>query len=101
MRTEIAVLNAATCNAEVSSGCGQTPAIIKVGDNATGVAVSVKTDTIYATSFSGDKVFVINGATCNGTDHSGCGHFAATITVGAGPFAGSTTRRTRRTCREQ
>jgi DNA-binding beta-propeller fold protein YncE len=88
---EIAVFNAAICNAEVSSGCGQTPAVINVGDNTTGIAVSVKTDTIYATSVgipfaSGDTVAVINGATCDGTDHSGCGHLAATITVGAGPF---------------
>ena len=88
---EIAVFNAATCNAEVSSGCGQTPAVINVADNTAGIAVSVKTDTIYATSVgipfaSGDTVAVINGATCDGTDHSGCGHLAATITVGAGPF---------------
>ena len=88
---EIAVFNAATCNAELSSGCGQTPAVINVGDNTTGIAVSVKTDTIYATSVgipfaSGDTVAVINGTTCDGTDHSGCGHLAATITVGAGPF---------------
>ena len=29
---------------------------------------------------------VINGAACNGTHHSGCGHLAATATVGMGTF---------------
>ena len=28
---------------------------------------------------------MINGATCNGTNHSGCGHLAATAKVGLGP----------------
>ena len=31
-------------------------------------------------------MLVINGATCNGTDHSGCGHIAATVTVGLGAY---------------
>ena len=54
------------------------------------LAVSAATDTIYApnsgSSFSGDTMSVINGATCNGTSHSGCSHLAATVTVGSGPF---------------
>jgi hypothetical protein len=29
---------------------------------------------------------VINGATCNGTNHSGCGHLAATVHVGLVPL---------------
>jgi len=29
---------------------------------------------------------VINGATCNGSHHSGCGHLAATIRAGRAPF---------------
>ncbi|MGA8415337.1 MAG: YncE family protein [Candidatus Dormiibacterota bacterium] len=88
---ELAVMNAATCNAEVTSGCGQTPSVVAISENTAAVAVSVKQDTIYATNVgnpfaSGDTVDVVNGATCNGTDHSGCGSLAATLTVGAGPF---------------
>jgi DNA-binding beta-propeller fold protein YncE len=81
----IAVVNAATCNAEVPSGCGQKPAIIKVGANTNFIAVSAKTDTIYAPSTNSGKVFVINGATCNGVDHSGCGRIAAKVSVGYQP----------------
>jgi DNA-binding beta-propeller fold protein YncE len=84
-------VNVASCNAKDASGCGQTPAVITVGANTSVIAVSAKTDTIYAPSAgspfaTGDKVYVIDGATCNGTNHSGCGHVAATVTVGLGPY---------------
>ena len=86
----VAVVNAATCNATHTSGCGQTPAVVKVGAGTAVLAVSAATDTIYApnsgSSFSGDTMSVINGATCNGTSHSGCSHLAATVTVGSGPY---------------
>jgi DNA-binding beta-propeller fold protein YncE len=85
----VAVLNTATCNAQTTSGCAQTPALLTVGPYTQQLAVSVATDTIYAPSggpsFSGDTVAVINGATCNATDHSGCGQHATTVTVGLGP----------------
>ena len=40
-------------------------------------------------NFSGttDTVSVINGATCNGAQHSGCAQTPPTVTVGAGPDA--------------
>jgi DNA-binding beta-propeller fold protein YncE len=81
----VAVVNAATCNAEDHSGCGQTPAVIKVGQGTFALAVSAATDTIYAPSGADNTVAVINGATCNGTDHTGCGRLAATATVGLDP----------------
>jgi DNA-binding beta-propeller fold protein YncE len=88
----IAVVNAAACNAENTSGCGQAPAVVKVGQGTLALAVSVITDTVYAPasgpnfSFGGDTVALINGATCNGTNHTGCRHLAATAKVGLGPF---------------
>jgi DNA-binding beta-propeller fold protein YncE len=86
----VAVVNAATCNAARTSGCGQSPAVIQVGAGTAVLAVSAATDTIYApnsgSSFSGDTMSVINGATCNATNHSGCSHLAATVTVGSGPY---------------
>jgi DNA-binding beta-propeller fold protein YncE len=86
----VAIVNAATCNATDTSGCGQAPAVVKVGTGTFfGLAVSEATDTIYGPNaglgFTGDTMSVINGATCNGTDHSGCGHLAATVKVGPGP----------------
>ena len=73
----ISVFNAATCNAAHTTGCGQTPAVLKVGHSAGGnsalsLAVDQATNTIYATNvvtntepFRGDSVYVINGATCD------------------------------------
>jgi DNA-binding beta-propeller fold protein YncE len=83
----IAVVNVAACNAEVTVGCAQTPGVIKIAGTILSVAVSAKTDTIYAPIVSGDTVDVFNGARCNGTNHSGCGHLAATAIVGLNPFA--------------
>jgi DNA-binding beta-propeller fold protein YncE len=95
---QVAVVDAATCNAVRASGCGQTPAVVEVGAFTSVLAVSTATDTIYApnsgASFSGDTMSVINGATCNGTQHSGCSHLAATVTVGSGPFGVAVDART-------
>ena len=95
---KVAVVNAATCNAQDTSGCGQPPAVVKVGIGTVILAVSAATDTIYGPAsgvqFSGDSVAVINGATCNGTDHSGCGRLAATAQVGSAPYGAAVSDRT-------
>jgi DNA-binding beta-propeller fold protein YncE len=95
---QVAVVNAATCNAIRTSGCGQTPAVVNVGDGTVVLAVSTATDTIYGPnsgmSFSGHTMSVINGATCNSTSRSGCSHLAATVPVGAGPFGVAVNNRT-------
>jgi YVTN family beta-propeller protein len=94
----VAVVNAATCNAQHTSGCGQAPGAVKVGKGTFVLAVSAATDTVYAPSAgaqgNGHTVAVINGAACNGTDHSGCGHLAATIQVGLLPFGVAVNDRT-------
>jgi hypothetical protein len=91
---QVAVINAAACNATDTSGCGQTPAQVNVAKGTFTVAVSPATDTVYASGtglfipgkgFTGQTIAVINGATCDGTDHSGCGHLAATIRAGRAP----------------
>jgi YVTN family beta-propeller protein len=88
--SRVAVINAATCNAQNTTGCGQTPAVANVGQGTFALAVSTATDTIYAPNhglnFNGDTVSVLNGATCNAANHSGCGHLAATVKVGLAPY---------------
>ena len=61
-----------------------------MGKGTFNLAVSAATNTIYAANsglmnFNGDTVSVINGASCDGTSHSGCGHLAAIAKVGLGP----------------
>jgi DNA-binding beta-propeller fold protein YncE len=98
----VGVVNAATCNASDTSGCGQAPAVVTVGQCTFSLAVSAATDTVYAPSAGsvasgctdGDTVSVIDGATCDGTDHSGCGSLAATAKVGLRPVGAAVNDRT-------
>ena len=86
----VSVINGATCNARRHTGCGQTPPTVTVGTSPFGIAVDQATDSVYVTSLGandlGDTVSVIDGATCDGTHHSGCGQTAPTVKVGTGPF---------------
>jgi YVTN family beta-propeller protein len=86
----VSVIDATTCNAEVQSGCGQAPAEVTVGSNPFGIALDPVTDTVYVTNLGpkdeGDTVSVIDAATCNADDRSGCGQTPAEVTVGSGPF---------------
>jgi DNA-binding beta-propeller fold protein YncE len=81
----LAVIDTRHCNAQDASGCGQHPAEIAVPPGSNLTAVSVETDTVYQPSFDTNTVAVINGATCNGFDHSGCGHIAAYVKAGTAP----------------
>jgi len=94
----VSVFNGATCNASHSLGCTQTPAVILVGSSGgsngseLSLVVNQKTNTIYATNlvftnpFMGNSVYMINGATCDATNTSGCGNTPATITAGNNPW---------------
>ena len=91
------VLDGATCNASDRLGCSQTPASIKFAGLANGgssafLAVDAATNTVYATDFvyssdppGGASVYVINGATCDAANKSGCGQTPATITLNPVP----------------
>jgi len=72
---EVAVLNGATCNALNTSGCGQTPATVTVpGGAAAGVALDRATHTLYVGDANEGPVSIVDAATCNATDTSGCGN---------------------------
>ena len=85
----VSVFNGATCNATDSAGCAQSPQSVTVGFGATSLAVNTLTDSIYVANFNqsnnlfaGNTVSVINGATCNASDTTGCANAPATITLG-------------------
>jgi len=93
MGNTVSVIDAATCNAEVQSGCGQTPAMVTVGSGPFGITVNATTDTVYVantgqlfTTADGHTVSVINGTTCNAAESSGCGQNPTTVLVGRAPF---------------
>ena len=85
----VSVFNGATCNAADTTGCGQAPHSVKVGFDATALAINVLTDTIYVANFAqknspfgGNAVSVIDGTTCNATTTTGCAKAPKTIILG-------------------
>ena len=83
----VAVINAATCNAAVTSGCSKRPALVSVPGGPEFLAIDPRTDTIYVADTSSGQVSVINGATCNGTTTAGCNQTPATVPAGFGALA--------------
>jgi len=85
--TTVSVIDGRTCNGQVTSGCGQTPATVTIGTAPAGVLVDEPADTVYAATVApsgAEAVWVIDGATCNATTASGCGQKPASVTAGAG-----------------
>jgi DNA-binding beta-propeller fold protein YncE len=72
----VAVFNGATCNAETSAGCGQTPAMVPLGTPGLGLPVAIFDDpanhTVYIPNGFGDDVSMLDSATCNATDLGAC-----------------------------
>jgi DNA-binding beta-propeller fold protein YncE len=81
----VSVFNGATCDATDSSGCTQVPHSVTVGFGAAALAVDTLTDTVYVANeagLAGNTVSVIDGATCNAANTTGCANAPQTITVG-------------------
>ena len=81
----VAVINGATCNAAVASGCGQTPATVAVGSNGDAVLVDPVTRSVFVVNQNDNTLSVIDGAICNALDTAGCAQHAPVVTVGSFP----------------
>ena len=81
----VSVINGATCNGSNISGCGQPPTTVAAGFGAIGVAIDKTTHKVYVTNLEDTSVSVIDGATCNGSNTSGCGHTPPKLAVGDYP----------------
>ena len=69
----VSVLDAATCDATVSSGCSTPhPRLLRTGKSPRWVTVDQATDTVYVPNGDDGTTSVLNGATCNATVTSGC-----------------------------
>jgi serine/threonine protein kinase, bacterial len=85
--TTVSVIDGATCNGEVSTGCRHTPAHVSIRTAPAGVTADQATDTIYAATvgpYGAETISVINGATCNAATVTGCGKKSPTVTAGTG-----------------
>jgi YVTN family beta-propeller protein len=85
---KVYVYNGATCNAANTTGCGNPVATVSAGSNPYGIAVDQATNTVYAPLLADGEhagsVAVINGATCNGTNTTGCGQTPTITPAGFG-----------------
>jgi YVTN family beta-propeller protein len=81
----VTVLSASSCNAHRSAGCVSGAPYVQVGNGPVAIAVDQASDTIYVVNSNSDTVSVINGATCNAQDSSGCQHTPPAVTVGSNP----------------
>ncbi len=70
------VIGVAKCNAETILGCGAPVKEVKDAGGPAAVDVDIATDSVYAVNNgvngNGNTVSLIDGATCNGNDGSGC-----------------------------
>ncbi len=84
------VIDGSTCDAQVQSGCNQTPATITVGDDPRGLAVDELTRTLYVVNHgAGDyaaSMSAIDAATCNAQNRTGCAQTPPTTPVGFGAY---------------
>jgi DNA-binding beta-propeller fold protein YncE len=69
----VSVLDAAICNATVTTGCDRRPARLRTGASPRWVTVDQATDTVYVPNGDDDTMSVLNGAMCSATVTSGCG----------------------------
>jgi YVTN family beta-propeller protein len=81
----VSVIDTLHCNAHDNTGCGQTPATVAVGDGPRSVGIVFATNTVFVGNRNDLTVSVIDGATCNGGDTTGCGQTPPTVLLGAFP----------------
>ncbi len=79
----VSVVDVRRCAGLDTAGCARTSPVIRVPGPPLGLAVDEGTDSVYVTDPFDAAVAVIDGATCNATDHSGCDQTPATARAGA------------------
>jgi DNA-binding beta-propeller fold protein YncE len=80
----VAVIDGATCNASVVTGCGRTPARATTGSGASVAVADPRTRTLYVENQDALTVSVLDAATCNARDATDCAPQAA-VQVGNEP----------------
>jgi YVTN family beta-propeller protein len=82
----VSVIDGATCNALVSSGCDQRPATVPVGGGPAGIFADHTNHTVYVANFNDHTVSMIDSAICTGSHLGGCpSQPPPTVAVGGGP----------------
>jgi DNA-binding beta-propeller fold protein YncE len=84
----VSVVNTAHCNAKVRTGCGQRVGAIALpaGSSPQSIDLDATTNTLYVADTVKNVISVINAATCNATDLSGCSQTPALVQDPSGPL---------------
>jgi YVTN family beta-propeller protein len=83
----VSVINGSACNATTTTGCGQTLPTVTVGFGPSDLALDSANHTVVVTNIEDTSVSVINAATCNAANHTGCHQTPPTDAVGNYPTA--------------
>ena len=81
----VSVIDGANCNGHDTTGCSRTPATAPAEFGSNGIAIDHTTHEVYVTNIEDTSVSVINGATCNGSDTTGCPDPPTDVSVGNYP----------------
>ena len=90
----VSVVDARHCNGLDTSGCAGTPATVPTGAGPFAIAIDDATHTVYVANQDDDTLSVIDAATCNGRNQSGCADAGPTVAAGPTPFGLAVDRRT-------
>ncbi len=86
----VSVFNGATCNAETSAGCGQTPAMVPAGPAPVAIFEDPANNTVYIPNVTEDDLSMLDTATCNATDLAACPTtLPPTVAVAGNPDGGA------------
>jgi DNA-binding beta-propeller fold protein YncE len=88
----VSVIDGASCNATVHSGCTRRAAVARVGLSPRRVVVDEVTNTIYVTNAGADSVTILDGRTCNGRVHTGAADQISCISFAFATNVSLTTR---------
>ena len=83
----VSIIDTATCNAAHTAGCPSAPPTVAVGPGPGPPALDPATKTLYVPfGTAANRVAVVNAATCNARDTSGCSQAPGIVKVGKGTF---------------
>ena len=81
-----ALVDVSACNGTVRSGCGVgSPHLVNVGSLPIQVLIDSTTRTAYIESHESSSISVLNTATCNAQNQSGCPRVAPALATGLAP----------------
>ena len=83
----ISIIDGATCNGAVTTGCAATPPTLQVGaDPNSGMVIDQGTRTMYVVNEGSDTLSAVDVRRCHAGDTSGCARRSPTIATGFKPF---------------